>query len=218
MANISEYLKDLEKMKSKPGFKQKDFSVSTSNGPLKMSLHGPEDFLKKMPALISTVANAPYNKAMFAALARANKPLFILFTDNRRQLGGGRIYEAQEWYCLLCVKEVSLLMIQFNMLGYHKQIPFECRKGEKTLQKSAHDELKYTLAHEFYHLWQFVDPRGAPKKGTIARSMYSPFKLQNECWATRYTNGWRYQEKRCVRYIYQHEGKNHHVDSISNHK
>lgn len=215
MSNIEKYLKELEEMKSAPGFKQKDFSVSTSNGQLNMSLHGPTDFLAEMPTLIETVAKATYNQNMFTAIAKANKPVTVIHTDKRSLLGAAPLHKPLAWYCLLCVKEVSQLLLLFNTLGYDKTIPFECKQGDKIIQKQKLDDVKYTLAHEFFHLWHFVDPGGTPKKGGIARTMYSP-PLRNECWATRYTNGWRNQERRCVRYIYQYNGKNHHVDSIRN--
>ena len=63
MSNIDDFDKQWEKWKSAPGFKQKDFSVSTSDGTLKMSLFGPKTFLANMPKLIETVAKAPYNKS-----------------------------------------------------------------------------------------------------------------------------------------------------------
>jgi len=217
MPTISEYSKDLEKMKSAPGFKRNDISISTSKGELKINLYGPGDFLKRMPGLIQTVASNNYNKTMFSALAKANKPLSILHTANRSLLGGGALPKPQAWYCLLCVTEVEELMLLFNTAGYNEKIHFEIKRGNKTTYKHQFDEIKYTLAHEFFHLWQFIDHKGTPKKGTIARSMYTQ-KLRNECWATRYTNGWRYLEKRTVRNIYRHAGINHNVDAISNYQ
>ena len=75
MSTIDKFLEDLEKMKSKPGFTQKDLSISTSSGQLQMSLHGPKTFHTKMPILIESVAKAAYNTKMLSALARAKKPL-----------------------------------------------------------------------------------------------------------------------------------------------
>ena len=109
-------------------------------------------------------------------------------------------------------------MLLFNSLGYNEKIRFECMQGNKVIQKQEFDDVKFTLAHEFYHMWEFVEPRNALKLGSLVRSMYSSPKLQAEGWATHYSNGWRYQEKRCVRHIYRYQGVNHHVDSISNYK
>jgi hypothetical protein len=218
MSTVDKYLEELEKMKSKPGFTQKDLSISTSSGQLQMSLHGPKIFHTKMPLLIESVAKAAYNAKMFSAIARAKKPLSVIYTHDRSILGGGRLYHPLPWYCLLCVKEVSQLMLLFNTLGYNEKIPFECRQGNKVIQKQEYDDVKFTLTHEFYHLWDFVEPKSAPKLGKLVRSMYSPPKLQAECWATHYTNGWRYQEKRCVRYIYRFQGINHNVDSVRNYE
>lgn len=217
MTTLSEYTKDLEKMKSAPGFKQKAISISTSNGNLNISLYGPSDFLTQMPGLIQSVASSNYNRPMFTALAKAKKPLSILYTANRSLLGGGALPKPQAWYCLLCVTEVQELMLLFNTSGYSEKIHMEVKVGNKTKYKHQFDKVKYTLAHEFFHLWQFVDYKGTPKKGTIARNMYT-HKLRKECWATRYTNGWRYLENRSVRYIYRHQGINHNVDNISNHQ
>lgn len=218
MSNTDEYLKEWEKMKSKSGFNQKDFSVTTTSGILNMSLHGPENFLNKMPKLIETVSKAPYNSAMFKALARSGKQLSVVYTEDRALLSSGRLYKPQSWYCFVCSKEVSHLMLLFNTQGYHEKIYVECMSGKDIVQKQEFDDVKFTLIHELFHLWSYIEPGTVPKKGRLPRTMNTPINLRNECWATRYANGWRYQEKRCIRYIYQHQGKNHHVDSITNYK
>jgi len=217
MTTIAVYIKDLEKRKSTPGYKQKNISIPTNDGLLDISLYGPADFLTRMPDLIQKVAKSYYNKSMFAALAKANKPFSIIYTADRSLLGGGALPKPKPWYCFLCADEVAELMLLFNTAGFHEKIHLEVKLGREIVYQHRFDAIKYSLAHEFFHLWQFIDINGTPKIGPVSRSMYTQ-KLRNECWATRYTNGWRYREIGAVRYIYQHEGKKYKVDSISNHR
>jgi hypothetical protein len=171
-----------------------------------------------MPPLFKKVANARYTTKMLEAISRAKKPLSCIYTKDRRQLGGGRLYVEQAWYekLLMETKQVKELMLLFNEKGYVNQIQLNCRKKNGAASmKSAIDDPKYTLAHELFHLWQYVEPSSYEKIGTLRtrgpNAMLDP-KSQREVWAVRYTNRWRYQEQQCIRPMYG----NKKVDDISN--
>jgi len=157
MLSTKQYLQELRDFQSQPGFKQKALSVTTSNGKLNMTLYGPPIFLSKMPYLIETVAKAPYNAIMFAAIAKAKKPLSVIHTEDQKLLGAAAIREELPWYQLLSVKKILELMLQFNTQGFYKAIPFEYRHKDKIIRVKKFDDVKYTLTHEFFHLWHQID-------------------------------------------------------------
>jgi len=215
MPTYEQYLKELKKSQKQLGFKHKLITVLSHKGELKIDLYGPSIFLEKMPPLIEAIVKAPYNAALFSALAVAKKPLSLIHMKDRSLLSAGAIREDLPWYKFLSVQKVREMAIYFNVEGYVKPISVECRQGNKVLSFKKRDDLKFTLVHEFFHLWNEIEPQRIPKKGYLPRYMSSP-KLQSELWATRYTNGWRYKETRCVRRLYGR--MNYVVDSVSNYR
>jgi len=152
---------------------------------------------------------------MFSALAKANKPLSLIHIEDTSSILAGLIQEDLPFYRVFSRGEIKQLVIYFNVQGFTELIDLECRAGKREFRHPKKDEVKFTLGHEFFHLWNYIEPLKVPKKGNIPVKMRG-LSQQRELWAVRYTNAWRYKETKCIRRTYG-IFKNV-VDSISNYK
>ena len=215
MPTYEQRIKKLKKLQSQPGFKHKSISVSSNKGELNIDLYGPAVFLEGIPPLVEAISKAAYNANMFAALAKANKPLSLIHIENTSSILAGFIREDLPWYRVFSSGKIKQLVIYFNVKGFVKPIDLECRAGKREFRLKKKDGVKFSLGHEFFHLWNYIEPQKVPKKGNIPSQMRS-LSRQRELWAVRYTNAWRYKETKCIRRTYGLF--NDVVDSISNYK